>query len=79
MASDDAVRATNDDASQCKRFAAEKGYWHDPYISLMTTKGRAKHAPEINRGYYARVTAMRLLLQRFLKVRLKTLKAAIFC
>ena len=68
MASDDAVRATNDDAAQCKRFAVEKGYWKDPFISLLTQRSQNKHAPEINRGYYARVTAMRTLLQKFIRV-----------
>jgi [phosphatase 2A protein]-leucine-carboxy methyltransferase len=48
MASDDAVRATNDDAAQCKRFAVEKGYWKDPFISLLTQRSQNKHAPEIN-------------------------------
>ncbi|XP_069104544.1 leucine carboxyl methyltransferase 1-like [Argopecten irradians] len=68
MANEDAVRATNDDAAQCKRFAVERGYWEDPFISLLTTKGHASHAPEINRGYYARVWAMRSCIQRFLKL-----------
>ncbi|OWF54825.1 leucine carboxyl methyltransferase 1-like [Mizuhopecten yessoensis] len=68
MANEDAVRATNDDAAQCKRFAVERGYWEDPYISLLTTKGQARHAPEINRGYYARVSAMRTCIQRFIKL-----------
>ena len=68
MASDDGVILTNDDAAQCKRYAVEKKYWADPYISLMTPKSSAKHAPEISRGYYARVTAMRSLLHKFLKV-----------
>lgn len=68
MASDDAVRATNDDAAQCKRFAVEKGYWKDPFITLMTPRSQNMHAPEISRGYYARVTAIRLLLQKFIKL-----------
>lgn len=66
MASDDGVILTNDDAAQCKRFAVEKKYWNDPYISLLTSRSSAKHAPEISRGYYARVTAMRKLLHKFL-------------
>lgn len=68
MASDDGVILTNDDAAQCKRFAVEKKYWNDPYISLLTSRSSAKHAPEISRGYYARVTAMRTLLHKFLMV-----------
>ena len=52
----------------CKRFAVEKGYWQDPYITLLVPKGRAGHAPEINKGYYARVTSIRVLIQKFLQV-----------
>ena len=68
MASDDAIRATNDDAAQCKRFAVDKNYWADPYISMLTNRGQSKHAPEISRGYYARVTAIRSMMQKFIKV-----------
>ncbi|XP_076454100.1 leucine carboxyl methyltransferase 1-like [Babylonia areolata] len=67
MASEDAVMATNDDAAQCKRFAVDKGYWQDPYISLFVPKGKSTHAPEINKGYYARVTSIRILLQKFIE------------
>lgn len=68
MASDDAAISTNDDASQCKRYAVEKGYWMDPYISLLTGRPTNIHTPEINRGYYARVKGIRLLLEQFLRV-----------
>ncbi|ESO96138.1 hypothetical protein LOTGIDRAFT_116132 [Lottia gigantea] len=68
MATEDAVIATNDDAAQCKRYAVEKGYWNDPYISLMIPKGSARHAPEINRGYFARISSIRLLLEKFIKL-----------
>ena len=71
MASDDGVRSTNDDAAQCKRFAVEKGYWKDPYISLFTPRGKQIHAPEINIGYYARVKGLRVFLDKFLAVSYK--------
>lgn len=67
MACEDAIMATNDDAAQCKRFAVEKGYWQDPYITVLVPKGKGGHAPEINRGYYARVTAIRILKQKFIQ------------
>ncbi|KAL3846475.1 hypothetical protein ACJMK2_017462 [Sinanodonta woodiana] len=67
MASEDGVRATNDDAAQCKRHAVDKGYWKDPYISLICPKGQPK-LPEISVGYYARVKGMRTLLDKFLKL-----------
>lgn len=59
--------ATNDDAAQCKRFAVDKGYWKDPYISLLVPRSKANHAPEINKGYYARITSIRILLQKFIE------------
>lgn len=68
MSTEEGVRATNDDASQCKRFAVDKGYWNDPYISLFTPKAKQSHAPEISIGYYARVKGLRLLLERFIAV-----------
>lgn len=68
MACEDAVVATNDDAAQCKRFAVEKGYYNDPYVLLFVPRGKTIHAPEINRGYYARVTAIRLLIKKFIEV-----------
>lgn len=68
MACEDAVIATNDDAAQCKRFAVEKGYWTDPYISQIIPKGFSTHAPEINRGYFARVRSIQILMEKFLKV-----------
>lgn len=68
MASDDPVIATNDDAAQCKRFAVEKGYWKDPFIPLLTQRSQIKHAPEINRGYYARVMAIRTFLRKFIEI-----------
>lgn len=67
MSQDEAVRETNDDAASCKYAAVHLGYWKDPYIDLFTKAGNRK-APEINRGYYARVHGIRSLLLQFLKV-----------
>ncbi|KAL2078159.1 hypothetical protein ACEWY4_025844 [Coilia grayii] len=64
---DEAVRATCDDASTCKRFATSKGYWTDPYIQYFVRQTGERKAPEINRGYYARVHGMNHLLDAFLK------------
>jgi [phosphatase 2A protein]-leucine-carboxy methyltransferase len=64
---DDAVRATNDDASECKRCAVNLGYWDDKFINSFVKAGERK-APEINRGYYARCTAVALLVDQFLQV-----------
>lgn len=67
MADDEAIQATNDDASECKRYAVQLGYWCDPFISLFV-KQTARKAPEINRGYYARVKGIELFVDKFLKV-----------
>ncbi|XP_030630060.1 leucine carboxyl methyltransferase 1 [Chanos chanos] len=64
---DEAVRATCDDASTCKRFATSKAYWKDPYIQYFVRQIGERKAPEINRGYYARVHGMNHLLDAFLK------------
>ena len=64
---DEAVRSTNDDASMCKRFAVHLGYWTDPYLPLLVRNTERK-TPEINRGYFARVTGITNLIQRFIKV-----------
>lgn len=65
---DDGVIGTNDDASSCKRFAVERGYWHDPFISLFIPKNSQRKAPEINRGYYARVKGIQILVENYLKL-----------
>lgn len=64
---DEAVRTTCDDASTCKRFATSKGYWIDPYIQYFVRQAGERKAPEINRGYYARVQGVNHLLEAFLR------------
>ncbi|XP_073415382.1 leucine carboxyl methyltransferase 1 [Dendrobates tinctorius] len=64
---DEAVRGTCDDASICKRFAVSVGYWKDPYIQYFVRQAKERKAPEINRGYYARVQGVNQLLNAFLK------------
>lgn len=66
MADDEAIQATNDDASECKRHAVQLGYWTDPFIGLFV-KQTARKAPEINRGYYARVKGIEFFVDKFLK------------
>uniref|UniRef100_A0A4W3H639 Leucine carboxyl methyltransferase 1 n=1 Tax=Callorhinchus milii TaxID=7868 RepID=A0A4W3H639_CALMI len=65
--SDEAVRSTCDDATVCKRFAVSKGYWKDPYIQHFIRQPSERKAPEISRGYYARVKGVNLLLDAFIK------------
>ncbi|CAG4962579.1 unnamed protein product [Parnassius apollo] len=63
---DDAIIATNTDATECKRSAVELGYWKDDYI-VYFAKHVDRKAPEINRGYYARVKAMEMFIHQFLE------------
>ncbi|CAG9580837.1 unnamed protein product [Danaus chrysippus] len=65
-AEDEAIIATNTDATECKRCAVELGYWKDEYISYFA-KHVDRKAPEINRGYYARVRAMEMFIHQFLE------------
>ncbi|KAM9411731.1 leucine carboxyl methyltransferase 1 isoform 1-T1 [Salvelinus alpinus] len=64
---DEAVRSTCDDATTCKRYATSKGYWTDPYVQYFVRSVGERKAPEINRGYYARVQGMNYLLDAFLR------------
>ncbi|XP_013415836.2 leucine carboxyl methyltransferase 1-like [Lingula anatina] len=67
MSSDDAVQSTNDDAAHCKRFAVSQGYWKDPYLQYFV-KSSDRKAPEISRGYFARVSGVKLLLRQFIQL-----------
>lgn len=67
MADDEATQATNCDASECKRSAVQLGYWTDNFISFFVKQSNRK-APEINRGYYARVKGIEMFLNKFLKI-----------
>ncbi|XP_026758456.2 leucine carboxyl methyltransferase 1 [Galleria mellonella] len=65
-AEDEAIIATNTDATECKRCAVELGYWKDDYIPYFIRHVDRK-APEINRGYYARVRAMEMFIHQFIE------------
>ncbi|XP_016078200.1 PREDICTED: leucine carboxyl methyltransferase 1 isoform X2 [Miniopterus natalensis] len=64
---DEGVRGTCDDASICKRFAVSIGYWDDPYIQHLVRLSKERKAPEINRGYFARVHGISQLTKAFLQ------------
>uniref|UniRef100_A0A674MEG0 Leucine carboxyl methyltransferase 1 n=1 Tax=Takifugu rubripes TaxID=31033 RepID=A0A674MEG0_TAKRU len=49
------------------RFATSKGYWKDPYIQYFARSVGERKAPEINRGYYARVKGVNHLLDAFIR------------
>ena len=65
--SDEAIRATNDDATSCKKSAVDKGYWSDLYLKFFCRSAERK-PPEINRGYFARIASVHSLLEQFLQV-----------
>mmetsp|Transcript_7120 Transcript_7120/g.12499 ORF Transcript_7120/g.12499 Transcript_7120/m.12499 type:complete len:324 (+) Transcript_7120:301-1272(+) len=60
------VQATSDDAAVSKLSAITKGYLDDPFLRLFVGK-EARRSPLINRGYYARVKAMDMVIDRFLE------------
>jgi len=66
---DEAVQATNDDASICKRSAVHLGYWSDPFLQYFMRGPVIRKPPEINRGYYARTHGVyRLILKTLEKI-----------
>jgi len=67
MSNIEAVQATNNDATISKLSAVSCGYWQDSYVSNFS-KCYEKKTPEINRGYYARVTGIKILINKFLEV-----------
>lgn len=77
VGSDDAVIATNDDASSCKRCAVALGYWKDRYINYFV-KATDRKAPEINRGYFARTFTIKILVDKFIEVSVSLFLAVLF-
>lgn len=64
---DEAVQATNDDASVCKRSAVQLGYWNDPFLQYFMRGPIVRKAPEINRGYFARTFGIYKLILKTLE------------
>ncbi|CAF0826385.1 unnamed protein product [Didymodactylos carnosus] len=60
-----AIIETNTDSSSCKLYAVDREYWVDPYMKYFTMKHERK-TPEINIGYYIRVTAIRKFIEKFI-------------
>ena len=61
------VISTNDDASESKRSAVKLNYYKDEYIGNFVKMSERK-APEINRGYYARVKGIEMCIEKFMEV-----------
>ncbi|KAK6025256.1 leucine carboxyl methyltransferase [Ostertagia ostertagi] len=67
--SDDySVQRTNDDATQCKFAAVQLGYWKDEFLPRFAYSGapESRRDPEISIGYWARVSAVNHLVERFI-------------
>lgn len=62
------VISTNDDASESKRSAVKLNYYKDEYIGNFVKMSERK-APEINRGYYARVKGIEMCIEKFMEVK----------
>lgn len=73
---DEAVQATNGDATECKCSAVRRGYYRDPYVEHFARRVERK-PPEIHLGYLARVRAIDICIQHFLEVPMLLLSASI--
>eukprot|EP00941_MAST-03F_sp_MAST-3F-sp1_P005956 g5956.t1 len=63
-----AVQQTGNDAVQAKLSMVKAGYIDDPFIQFFAkTTNFRRGSPLINRGYYARVKAIDLILREFLQ------------
>jgi hypothetical protein len=64
------IQGTASDALVSKSSARKLGYYHDPFLEIFCKRGGTakdgKKPPIINRGYFARVQACRLVLKKFL-------------
>lgn len=80
MSSDEAIQLTNNDATNSKAYAISKGYWQDPYMQYFAPsffkqqpQQPIEHKPpEMSRGYFARVNAIRTVVNKFLSKYAKT-------
>lgn len=70
VSDDYSVQRTNDDATQCKYFAVQKGYWKDDFIARFANSSanvaEARRFPEISMGYWARTAAIEKYVREFL-------------
>lgn len=71
-----AVIGTSDDAAISKLSATEKGYFEDPFLHYFVPQP-SRRPPLINRGYYARVAAIRAIVREWLSLAPTTKKRQI--
>eukprot|EP01126_Amoeba_proteus_P038802 TRINITY_DN4060_c0_g1_i1.p1 TRINITY_DN4060_c0_g1~~TRINITY_DN4060_c0_g1_i1.p1 ORF type:complete len:301 (+),score=43.47 TRINITY_DN4060_c0_g1_i1:113-1015(+) len=60
------VAETNDDATECKCWAAKIGYFNDDFVKYFVPGNVTRKPPLISRGYHTRVFAIRALVDQFL-------------
>lgn len=83
MSNDEAIQLTNNDATNFKAYAVSKGYWSDSYLPHFSPAAFKQpqqqpqqqqqpiehKPPEMSRGYFARVNAIRSVVFRFLEAK----------
>lgn len=74
-APDESIMQTNEEATLCKLDAVRLGYWEDPFLSQMIhgTLRHERKAPDMYKGYYARVKCVDRLVLNFINA-IKTSK-----
>ncbi|GBG24562.1 Leucine carboxyl methyltransferase 1 [Hondaea fermentalgiana] len=60
------VQGTSDDAAVSKLSACLLGYYEDDFMRIFVGK-ETRRSPLINRGYFARVAAMDMIIERFME------------
>ena len=69
-ANDESIQYTNNEATNFKYYAINKGYWKDEHVKYFckvnNTNEYEHKAPEMSRGYYARVHGIRNIVNKFL-------------
>merc|ERR1712025_879300 len=68
---DRCIQGTNDDASVSKMSCINLGYFEDDFLRLFVRR-RTKRPPIINRGYFARVQAIRQVIDCFVESTVNT-------
>ncbi|KAM3728472.1 Leucine carboxyl methyltransferase [Dirofilaria immitis] len=68
ISDDYSVQKTNDDATECKYIASKLNYFKDAYIHRFILSSECnRRDPEISRGYWARIIAIKAIVDAFLK------------
>ncbi|MCP9262981.1 Leucine carboxyl methyltransferase 1 [Dirofilaria immitis] len=78
ISDDYSVQKTNDDATECKYIASKLNYFKDAYIHRFILSSECnRRDPEISRGYWARIIAIKAIVDAFLKAFPENVKSLI--